>query len=411
MAMKDRVKELRRVPASELGANPKNWRRHPPSQEAALRGVLEDIGFADAVIARETDDGLELIDGHLRQEVMGDQVVPVLIVDVTEEEADKMLLTYDPLAMMAHADQDQLLHLLRDTQFESQAVNDMLEAVANGERLPMPDLTEPVEDPGPQIDRADELREKWQTERGQVWEVGRHRLMCGDNQEGLDALLDGAALDIVLTDPPYGIEIVRGLGAAGVMGKVGHGGKMGPALLRGTVGVPGVVEPRLYHPVYGDDQPFDPDWLMDLAPVLVLFGANHYASRLPDAPGWIVWDKGISPEANFSACELIWTNKGNHVRRYEWRWSGMIRQGARDIEMKDRIHPTQKPVGLISEILRDFTVPDDRVLDPYLGSGTTMLAAELTGRICYGAEYDDGYVAVTLERMAGMGLEPKLDTG
>jgi len=143
MTMKDRVKELRRVPASELRANPKNWRRHPPSQEAALRGVLEDIGFADAVIARETEDGLELIDGHLRQEVMGDQVVPVLIVDVTEEEADKMLLTYDPLAMMAHADQDQLLHLLRDTQFADKAVNDMLEALANGERLPMPDLTEP----------------------------------------------------------------------------------------------------------------------------------------------------------------------------------------------------------------------------------------------------------------------------
>ena len=144
--MQDRVKELRRVPASELLANPKNWRRHPPAQQAALRGVLEDIGFADAVIARETPDGLELIDGHLRQEVMGDQPVPVLIVDVTEEEADKMLLTYDPLAMMAHADQDQLLHLLRDTQFESQAVNDMLEALANGERVPMPDLTEPVTD-------------------------------------------------------------------------------------------------------------------------------------------------------------------------------------------------------------------------------------------------------------------------
>jgi hypothetical protein len=202
MTMKDRVKELRRVPASELRANPKNWRRHPPSQEAALRGVLEDIGFADAVIARETPDGLELIDGHLRQEVMGDQVIPVLIVDVTEEEADKMLLTYDPLAMMAHADQDQLLHLLRDTQFESQAVNAMLEAVANGERLPMPDLTEPVEDPGPQIDRADELQEKWQTERGQVWEVGRHRLMCGDSLiEPFDV-----ASDMVFTDPPYNVN-------------------------------------------------------------------------------------------------------------------------------------------------------------------------------------------------------------
>ena len=111
-----------------------------------MRGILEDIGFADAMIARETPDGLELIDGHLRQEVMGDQVVPVLIVDVTEEEADKMLLTLDPLAMMAHADTDQLLQLLRDTQFADKAVNDMLEAVANGERDVMPMLGEELDE-------------------------------------------------------------------------------------------------------------------------------------------------------------------------------------------------------------------------------------------------------------------------
>jgi len=129
MTMRDRVKELRRVPASELRANPKNWRRHPPAQEAALRGILEDIGFADAMIARETEDGLELIDGHLRKEVMGDQPVPVLIVDVTEEEADKMLLTLDPLAMMANADQDQFLALLQNAEFESQAIFDMLGAL------------------------------------------------------------------------------------------------------------------------------------------------------------------------------------------------------------------------------------------------------------------------------------------
>ena len=180
MTMRDRVKELRRVPASELLANPKNWRIHPEAQRAALRGVLEEIGFADAMIARETPNGLELIDGHLRRDVMGDQEVPVLVVDVTAQEAEKMLLTFDPLSMMAHADTDQLLSLLADNPFESQAVRDMLEALANGERDVMPDLTEPVEDPGPEIDRADELREKWQTERGQVWEVGRQRLMCGD---------------------------------------------------------------------------------------------------------------------------------------------------------------------------------------------------------------------------------------
>ena len=142
MVTRDRVKELRRVPASELRKNPRNWRTHPPAQEAALRGILAEIGFADAMIARETEDGLELIDGHLRRDVMGDQEVPVLVLDVTEEEADQLLLTLDPLAMMAHADQDQLLELLRDNPFESNAVADMLEALVNGERDVMPDLTE-----------------------------------------------------------------------------------------------------------------------------------------------------------------------------------------------------------------------------------------------------------------------------
>jgi hypothetical protein len=126
MTMRDRVKELRRVPASELRANPKNWRRHPPAQEAALRGILEDVGFADAMIARETEDGLELIDGHLRQEVMGDQEVPVLIVDVTEEEADKMLLTLDPLAAMAETDNKALRALMDDLTIPSSSVREML---------------------------------------------------------------------------------------------------------------------------------------------------------------------------------------------------------------------------------------------------------------------------------------------
>jgi len=137
--MKDRVKELRRVPASELRVNPNNWRRHPPAQAAALRGVLDDIGFADAVIARETPDGLELIDGHLRKEVMEDQPVPVLILDVTEEEADKMLLTLDPLAAMAQIDQGQMEHLLQSTQFANNAVSDMLAVLVSG------GVSEPIE--------------------------------------------------------------------------------------------------------------------------------------------------------------------------------------------------------------------------------------------------------------------------
>ena len=107
-----------------------------------MQDALNEIGIADAVIARDTEKGLELIDGHLRREVLGNSTesVPVLIVDLNDEEADKLLLTLDPLAMMAHTDQDVLLNLLENTAFEATSINEMLEALVNGERQPMPDL-------------------------------------------------------------------------------------------------------------------------------------------------------------------------------------------------------------------------------------------------------------------------------
>ena len=394
MTMKDRVKELRRVPASELRANPKNWRRHPPSQEAALRGVLEDIGFADAVIARETDDGLELIDGHLRQEVMGDQSIPVLIVDVTEEEADKMLLTYDPLAMMAHADTDQLLGLLRDNPFESNAVADMLEALVNGERDVMPNLHEPPVDPGPEIDRADELREKWQTERGQIWEVGRHRLICGDatSAEDVAETLNGASPSLMVTDPPYGI-----------------------ALDTDYTQMPNdLIHSKKYDRVTGDDRPFDASKValtLHSVQEQFWFGANYYRQTLSsdDADGsWLVWDKRIEAnDALFgSSFELIWSRVGHHQRILRHMWVGYTAHDPRE----SRFHPTQKPISLIKEIVDNWG-KEGPIIDPFLGSGTTMVAAEQLGRICYGMEIEPKYVAVTLERMSGMGLEPKLVTG
>ena len=131
---KDRIVELRRVPASELHANPNNWRTHPPTQRTALIGTLDEIGIADAVIARDTPDGLQLIDGHLRQDVIGDSLVPVLVVDLNEEEANKLLLTLDPLAGMATRDDDTLLALLDQvtvTNQDMQAILDELRAQAD----------------------------------------------------------------------------------------------------------------------------------------------------------------------------------------------------------------------------------------------------------------------------------------
>lgn len=131
MQIRDRIKELRRVPAKDLLPNPHNWRTHPKSQQDALKGVLAEIGYADALLARETPEGqLMLIDGHLRAETTPDSEVPVLVLDVTEDEAKKVLLTLDPLAAMATADQEKLDALLRQVQTDSQAVGDMLTELA-----------------------------------------------------------------------------------------------------------------------------------------------------------------------------------------------------------------------------------------------------------------------------------------
>jgi hypothetical protein len=131
MHIRDRIKELRRVPAAELRPHPRNWRVHPDSQRNALRGVLAEVGYADALLARELDDGsLELIDGHLRAETTPDCVVPVLVLDVNAEEADKILLTLDPLAGLAATDHDRLTDLLASTKFANPQLEELLDGLA-----------------------------------------------------------------------------------------------------------------------------------------------------------------------------------------------------------------------------------------------------------------------------------------
>jgi hypothetical protein len=131
MQIKNRIKELRQVKASELIPNPRNWRKHPAGQADALRGALSEIGYADALIAYETPNGLMLIDGHLRAETTPDMQVPVLVTDLNEEEANKLLVTLDPLSIMATQDNDKLQELLETVSFENYAVMDMLNALGD----------------------------------------------------------------------------------------------------------------------------------------------------------------------------------------------------------------------------------------------------------------------------------------
>jgi hypothetical protein len=131
MLFRDRIKELRRVKAKNLLPNPKNWRVHSKIQVAALRGLLSEVGYSDALIARELPDGrLELIDGHLRAETTPDAIVPVLVLDVTEQEADRLLLTLDPLAAMAEADTGRIQALLETVRSDDEAVQELFKRTA-----------------------------------------------------------------------------------------------------------------------------------------------------------------------------------------------------------------------------------------------------------------------------------------
>ncbi len=132
MRFRDRIKELRRVRVSELEPHPLNWRVHPESQRKALKGVLEQIGFANALLVRETDDGrLQLIDGHLRAAVAAEQWAPALVLDVSEEEAAQLLATLDPLAAMAETDVEKLEQLQRNFTINDAAVQKMLADLTN----------------------------------------------------------------------------------------------------------------------------------------------------------------------------------------------------------------------------------------------------------------------------------------
>lgn len=131
MQIRDRIKELRRVPAAQLRPHPKNWRIHPPEQQDALRAVLAEIGYAGALLARELDDGsLELIDGHLRADTTPDLTVPVLVLDLTREEADKLLALYDPLSGLALPDAEAFQNLLAEITVDSPALQKMLNDIA-----------------------------------------------------------------------------------------------------------------------------------------------------------------------------------------------------------------------------------------------------------------------------------------
>ncbi len=418
--IRDRILELRRVRASELRPNPLNWRTHPERQRAALRGLLAEIGFADALLARETEDGaLELIDGHLRAETTPDAEVPVLILDVDEAEAAKLLATVDPLSAMAEAEPEALQTLLSSFEIESSAVRTMLDALAKEAGVEIEKHLAAL-DSGPEIGRADELREKWGVERGQLWRIGRHRLLCGDSTSRADVerLMDGQRAVLFATDPPYLVDY-DGTNHPGT--KVSRNR---PSLNKD------------WSESYRDfDRSDQGDGLYDgfvsvVLEVAIRENAAWYCWHASRRQAMVeaVWER----HGAFVHQQIIWTKERPVLTRSWYLWQhepcffGWVKgkkppkgAGATPLSSvwalpsisrsEDIDHPTPKPVECFAIPMLQHTDEGDVCYEPFSGSGTQIVAAEQTGRRCFAMELAPEFVAVTLERLAGLKLTPELE--
>ena len=427
---RNRILGLRVMPAGELADNPRNWRKHPPAQEAGLDAMMRQVGVIDVVRFNEPTG--RLWDGHLRKKLFGaDPSTPVvvLVTDLSEEEEALALATFDPLAGLARADTEALLALLRLAQDAplveaDESLQDLLHLVAKGHGLRLED--DIVPDPGADLDHAAELRAKWGTECGQLWEIpsgtmkgNAHRLACGDCTDlaTVRRLFEGSPRAVLFaTDPPYLVDY------------------------DGT-----------NHPHRWNEPDKNKDWSESYhdwddakqgAELYDGFIAAALEAAITQDAAWYCWHAS----RNQAMLEQVWNRHGAFVHQqiiwvkdrpiltrswYMWQhepcFFGWLkgRKPARCAgdyppsvwelptvpagEHTD--HPTSKPVELFAIPMRQHTRPGEVCYEPFAGSGSQYVAGEGLRRLVYGCEIMPEFVAVTLERLAGLGLEPRLVEG
>jgi DNA modification methylase len=415
--LRNRVKEMRMVKAADLVANEANWRTHPPDQIRSMRALLKEIGIAGAILARELPDGkLEVIDGHLRRDLDKHTEWPVLVTDLTAEEARLALLTHDPIAAMAGADKAAMDALLATVHTESHAIASLLQQITGESAWQVLNDPEVVEVPV-QFDRAAELQAKFGTAPGQAWEIGPHRLVCGDCREkavvGRLWRDGGPKVRLVWTDPPYGVSYAD----------------KNKFLNRSDRGN------RVQKPIANDHLSAEETEALFAGALAAIVehcepGAACYAS-VPGGPLLERFMRAFNASGFSLKHTLVWVKNqfvigmSDYHFRHEPVLYGWIENGPHyftDDRTQDSVFEvdkphssdllsTMKPVELVARIIINSSRAGDLVWDSFLGSGTTLLAAHQLGRIGYGAEIDPANAAVCLERLAALGLEPKLIDG
>ena len=407
-------------PPDQLLANPRNWRTHPGDQRDALRGSLSEVGWVQQILVNRKTG--HVVDGHARIEEAisaGAPTVPVLYVEFSDEEERLVLATLDPIGAMAQADSVRLDELLAELNANDPGLQALLDSLATPE--PKVGLTDP--------DDVPPLAETT-IKAGELFELGDHRLLCGDATSPADVarLLDGAAPALLATDPPYGVGldptwrdgVYNGLGPAERPYMMRSGADGQSPLDDATVAPTrrhGRTTGHRNTTLSGDTRV---DWseafaLVPSLQVGYVWHAGVHAAEVAlglerigfEIVSQIIWDKGIF------AMGRSWYHWGHEpcwaVRRPGvpnlfvgtdrtqstiWRApSPKMLMGGSTEEKYD--HPAQKPAVLYEIPIANHT---GYVYDPFLGSGTTIIAAERLRRRCYAMEIDPRYVAVAVKR-------------
>lgn len=422
-----------------LRANPKNWRRHPPEQRAAMLQMLDTVGVVQNVILNRRTGNL--IDGHLRVELAVERrepTIPVVEVDLSEQEEAIVLASYDPLSAMASIDTGALGDLLAGLDVGAGGLAAMLDDLASRSGIepaaPEPPAVDP--DAAPPLPEPANVR----VAPGELWALGDHRLLVADATDAANwaRLMDGRRAGACFTDPPYNMayksaalggienddlgeaEFTRLLLASArhlsdalrpggsyyvCMGALHYAVAIGQLRKIGLGGRPIVW----VKPSGGLGQAdYRPQFEM------VLYGFTGKRSQRTwnaERRETDVWDfdpdRGLSARREGTGSVLEFGLGYETVTvRLNQRVTGTVLHPSGETsdvwrfarERGTYVHPTQKPVALVERALRNSSKARDLVVDPFLGSGTTLIAAERLGRTCYGMELDPAYAQVTIDR-------------
>jgi len=356
------------------------WADNPRSNDHAVPEVAKSIkrfGFASPIIARPIDGGgFEIIAGHTRHQAalsLGLDRVPVRVMDLDPTDAKLLALADNKVGEIATWS-DGLNDILQELDASGVDLDGLGFSDADLDELLAP---LPIEPDGSEDD-VPEVQDEAHSQPGEVYELGPHRLACGDCTDPAvwDAVMQGEDIDAVLTDPPYGI------GASTMTMGAGQSAK--PKYLRLSDS----------ESTWDDEAP-DVAWLAHY-PFTVIWGGNYF--DLPLSEDWLVWHKN-NDGRSFSEGELAWTNLGKKVRHLTHHWGGERKQ-----------HITQKPIKVMDWCLSYFP-QGCSVMDPFGGSGTTLIACAMTGRVARLIELDPRYCDVIRRRWTAWAKKHGQDPG